>query len=210
MTLGVDFLTKISYIKQIDSMIHFNIWDTAGQEKYDSITKRYYKGADVAIIAFSITDRNSYLNIPKWYEKIINECGKIPIIITMTKIDLEKESEVSFKEAIDFAYAMKCELFTTSSKDNIKVNELFEKIALIFVKNKYFDEYYEEYSLSKSQSLYTFSNKSGSNSNSNDKALEDLDLIKNFKLKIMKKDNKDYKTNLKNKKNKINFLQCKI
>ena len=188
-------------------MIHFNIWDTAGQEIYDSITKRYYKGADVAIIAFSITDRNSYLNIPKWYEKIINECGKIPIIITMTKIDLEKESEVSFKEAIDFAYAMKCELFTTSSKDNIKVNELFEKIALIFVKNKYFDEYYEEYSLSKNQSLYTFSNKSLSNSNSNDKALDDLDLIKNFKLKIMKKENKNNKTNLKNKKN--NFLQCK-
>ena len=208
MTLGVDFLTKISYIKQIDSMIHFNIWDTAGQEKYDSLTKRYYKGADVAIIAFSITDRNSYLNIPKWYEKIINECGKIPIIITMTKIDLEKEGEVSFKEAIDFAYAMKCELFTTSSKDNIKVNELFEKIALIFVKNKYFDEYYEEYSLSKNQSLYTFSNKSV-NSNSNDKALEDLDLIKNFKLKIMKKENKNYKTNLKNK-TKNNFFQCKI
>ena len=208
MTLGVDFLTKISYIKQIDSMIHFNIWDTAGQEKYDSLTKRYYKGADVAIIAFSISDRNSYLNIPKWYEKIINECGKIPIIITMTKIDLEKEGEVSFKEAIDFAYAMKCELFTTSSKDNIKVNELFEKIALIFVKNKYFDEYYEEYSLSKNQSLYTFSNKS-INSNSNDKALEDLDLIKNFKLKIMKKENKNYKTNLKNK-TKNNFFQCKI
>ena len=208
MTLGVDFLTKISYIKQIDSMIHFNIWDTAGQEKYDSLTKRYYKGADVAIIAFSITDRNSYLNIPKWYEKIINECGKIPIIITMTKIDLEKEGEVSFKEAIDFAYAMKCELFTTSSKDNIKVNELFEKIALIFVKNKYFDEYYEEYSLSKNQSLYTFSNKS-INSNSNDKALEDLDLIKNFKLKIMKKENKNYKKNLKNK-TKNNFFQCKI
>jgi hypothetical protein len=126
----------------------------------------------------------------------------------MTKIDLEKEGEVSFKEAIDFAYAMKCELFTTSSKDNIKVNELFEKIALIFVKNKYFDEYYEEYSLSKNQSLYTFSNKS-INSNSNDKALEDLDLIKNFKLKIMKKENKNYKTNLKNK-TKNNFFQCKI
>jgi small GTP-binding protein len=215
MTLGVDFLTKIVYIKQIDKLIHFNIWDTAGQEIYDSITRRYYKGADIAIICFSITDRNSYLSVPKWCEKIINECGKIPILITMTKIDLENEREVSFKEAIDFSYAMKCELFSVSSKNNIKVNELFEKIALIHIKNKNFDEVYCEFSLSKNQSLYSFSNKTFSNYNyynvdngSVNRGLESLEQEKSFKLKILKKDyNKGKEFNLKNKKNGI---FCKI
>ena len=122
----------------------------------------------------------------------------------MTKIDLKNEFEVSFKEASDFAFAMKCELFSTSSKDNIKVKELFEKVALIFVKNKYFDEYYEEFSISKSQSLYSFSNKSINVSNS-DKGLDDLNQIKFFKLKIMKKDRKKNHSNLKNKKNLLKF-----
>ena len=119
------------------------------------------------------------------------------------------------KEAIDFSYAMKCELFSVSSKNNIKVNELFEKIALIHIKNKNFDEVYCEFSLSKNQSLYSFSNKTFSNYNyynadngSVNRGLESLEQEKSFKLKILKKDyNKGKEFNLKNKKN--GFL-CKI
>ena len=43
-TLGVDFLEKRTYVKSLGEEIVFHIWDTAGQEYYDTITKRYYTG----------------------------------------------------------------------------------------------------------------------------------------------------------------------
>lgn len=43
-TLGVDFLTKTVYERSVNAAIHYEIWDTAGQEYFDSITRRYYRG----------------------------------------------------------------------------------------------------------------------------------------------------------------------
>ena len=52
-TLGVDFLEKEMFVKSEGETVNFHIWDTAGQEEYDSLTKKYYRGARVCILAFS-------------------------------------------------------------------------------------------------------------------------------------------------------------
>ena len=74
-TLGVDFLTIKKYIKKLDKEIEYYIWDTAGQDYYNAITRRYYKGADAALIVFSINDKESFENVKSWHEKVIQECG---------------------------------------------------------------------------------------------------------------------------------------
>ena len=55
-TLGVDFLEKDKFIKDAGEEVKFHIWDTAGQEEYDSLTKKYYRGACACILAFSTVD----------------------------------------------------------------------------------------------------------------------------------------------------------
>ena len=102
-TLGVDFLNIKRYIKNIEKEIEFYIWDTAGQDYYNSITKRYYKGADAALIVFAINDKDSFDNIISWYDKIYQECDNIPIILVMSKIDLKHEAVVSDIEAENLA-----------------------------------------------------------------------------------------------------------
>jgi Ras-related protein Rab-23 len=133
-TLGVDFLIKKKYIKSIDREVEFMIWDTAGQECYDAITTRYYKGASGAMIVFSVTDKDSLNSVKKWKDKIRAECNAIPIVLIMNKIDLIHESMVTDKEAIDLAFELKVPLMKVSVKDNIMVNEVFDNLAIEFFK----------------------------------------------------------------------------
>ncbi len=133
-TLGVDFLMKKKYVKALDREVEFMIWDTAGQEYYDAITKRYYRGSSGALIVFSITDRQSFLDVKKWLDKLHGECGEIPTFLIQNKIDLIKDSQITDKEASDLAKQLGLNLFKVSVKDDISVNEVFENLAIDYFK----------------------------------------------------------------------------
>jgi Ras-related protein Rab-23 len=138
-TLGVDFLTRKKYIKTIDKTVEFMIWDTAGQEYYDAITKKYYRGANGALIVFSVGDRESFDNVDNWKEKVIGECGNIPIFLVMNKIDLLEGVVVSEKEATQKANSLQLKLYKVSVKDNIMVNDVFDNLAIdVFSKGNNF------------------------------------------------------------------------
>ncbi len=57
-TIGVDF--KIKNVSVYDKTIKLNIWDTAGQDRFKTITQAYYKGANGIVVVFDITDRVSF------------------------------------------------------------------------------------------------------------------------------------------------------
>ena len=71
-----------------------DIWDTAGQEEFDAITKAYYRGAQACVVAFSTTDRASFDAVKKWKRKVEDECGHIPMVLVQNKIDLLHEAQV--------------------------------------------------------------------------------------------------------------------
>ena len=129
-TLGVDFLNIKKYIKTIDQEIEFYIWDTAGQEIYNAITRRYYRGADACLIVFAINDRNSFNQVKIWHQKMIQECGNIPAALIMSKIDLKNEIKVTNEEAENLSKELKLKLFKVSSKEEIQVEECFEYLAI--------------------------------------------------------------------------------
>ena len=74
--------------------VRLMLWDTAGQEEFDAITKAYYRGAQACVIAFSTTDRASFDAVKKWKRKVEDECGHIPMVLVQNKIDLLHESQV--------------------------------------------------------------------------------------------------------------------
>lgn len=131
-TLGVDFLSTKRNI--MDNEIEFLIWDTAGQEYYDSITRRYYKGANAAIIVFAVDNLESFNSVEKWKDKITSECGKIPIYLVMNKIDLEnhivKQSDLEKK-----SQQIKVPYYTISVKENKNVEILFQNLAQDVIKS---------------------------------------------------------------------------
>ena len=128
-TLGVDFLNIKKYIKKIDQTIDFYIWDTAGQDHFNAITRRYYRGADACLIVFSINDKESFTQVKSWHKKMTTECGDIPTALVMSKIDLKSERKVSDEEAEKLAKELNIKLFYVSSKDGIMVEECFVYLA---------------------------------------------------------------------------------
>jgi GTP-binding nuclear protein Ran len=88
-TLGVD-VDPITFNTNYGSII-FNVWDTAGQEKYGFLCEGYYVGVDGAICMFDTTSNTSYRNLKGWITKIQNENknSNIPTIICGNKCDID-------------------------------------------------------------------------------------------------------------------------
>eukprot|EP01137_Pigoraptor_chileana_P000442 Opistho-2@36651 len=134
-TIGVDFLEK-----QLDhdgENVRLMLWDTAGQEEFDAITKAYYKDAHACVLAFSTTDRDSFEAVEKWKKKVEAECGKIPMVLIQNKIDLIDQAVMEPNEAEGLAKRIGVRFYRISVKDNLKVDDVFEYLVTTYLKNKH-------------------------------------------------------------------------
>lgn len=113
--------------------VSLNLWDTAGQEEYDSITRGYYKGAGAAIIAFSTTDRASFDAVRQWHQKVKDECGEIPMVLVQNKVDLISQATMTAQEAEDIARSLRLKLYRMCVKQNMNIQQVFEDVGGEFV-----------------------------------------------------------------------------
>lgn len=128
-TIGVDFLEKQLSLDD-GGEIRLMLWDTAGQEEFDAITKAYYRGAQACVLTFSTTDRNSFEAIEKWKFKVEEEVGNdIPVVLVQNKIDLLDEAVVDQEEADELAKKLKLRFYRTSVKEDLNVNDVFKYLA---------------------------------------------------------------------------------
>ena len=72
-TIGTTFSTKIIEIKEYNKKIKFELWDTAGQEKYKSLAKIFYRNADVCVFVYDITNKNSFNEIKNFWIKDVKD-----------------------------------------------------------------------------------------------------------------------------------------
>ncbi|XP_075411052.1 ras-related protein Rab-23 [Tenrec ecaudatus] len=126
-TIGVDFLER--QIQVNDEDVRLMLWDTAGQEEFDAITKAYYRGAQACVLVFSTTDRESFEAIPSWREKVVAEVGDVPTVLVQNKIDLLDDSRIKNEEAEALAKKLKLRFYRTSVKEDLNVNEVFKYLA---------------------------------------------------------------------------------
>lgn len=143
-TIGVDFLER--QIELDGEAVRLMLWDTAGQEEFDAITKAYYRGAQACVLAFSTTDRDSFEAAHSWKMKVEDECGEIPTVLVQNKIDLLDQSVVDPEEADLLARALGCKLLRTSVREDINVNAVFRHLAACCLAELHLQE--EEYALS--------------------------------------------------------------
>jgi Ras-related protein Rab-23 len=131
-TIGCDFSERRQFLlpsygnKRVDVMV----WDTAGQEEYRSLNHKYYDGAGCALLLFSITDKNSFLELPRWKNKVLELCGEVPMAIVQTKMDASDHAAITLEEVKECATKLKLRLFRISSMNGININEPFEYVAV--------------------------------------------------------------------------------
>jgi len=130
-TIGVDFLEKQLRINGEE--VRLMLWDTAGQEEFDAITKAYYRGAQACVVAFSTTDRASLDAVNKWKKKVEDECGQIPMVLVQNKIDLMHQSQVSNDEVERLSRDLGMRLYKTSVKEDLNVASVFQHLAENYV-----------------------------------------------------------------------------
>merc|ERR1719414_2808044 len=124
-TLGVevhplDFDTTYGKLK-------FNVWDTAGQEKFGGLRDGYYIQGECAIIMFDVTSRVTYKHVPNWHRDLVRVCEVIPIVLVGNKVDI-KERKVKAKQ-ITFHRKKNLQYYDISAKSNYNFEKPFLWLA---------------------------------------------------------------------------------
>ena len=130
-TIGVD--SQIKIIKINNELYKLFIWDTAGQEKYRSLPKKYYKNADGILLLFDVTKQESFNNVSNWIKEINENSNQnnqnLNIILIGNKIDIDnriiskENAEIKSKD-LNFKY------FEASCKYNINIFEVVSEIVI--------------------------------------------------------------------------------
>jgi len=105
----------------------FNVWDTAGQEKFGGLRDGYYIQGQCAIIMFDVTSRVTYKNAPNWHRDLIRVCDQIPIVLVGNKVDI-KDRKVKAK-AITFHRKKNLQYYDISAKSNYNFEKPFLYLA---------------------------------------------------------------------------------
>ena len=133
-TIGCEFMAK--NIKVNDRNVRVQIWDTAGQEAFRSITRSYYKSSTCAFIVYDITNKKSFQNIVSWLNECREMCFKdILICLVGNKTDLESKRVVSKEEGKKFADDNGLLFFETSAQDGTNREEMFTQATSTIVTN---------------------------------------------------------------------------
>ena len=128
-TLGVDYKHKKIKLKN-GKDVRLRIFDTAGQERFKSVSASFVKKADGVILIYDIGEKDSFEAVDNWI-KSIREIGKdkLPIILVGNKCDLSDDKrQVSLKEGQDKANEFNIPFYETSCKEGINIKEVFEKL----------------------------------------------------------------------------------
>ena len=180
-TTGATFASKTLYFEQYNKSICFEIWDTAGQEKFKSLTKVFYKDASIVILVYDITRKESFEQLKEYWIKEVKEQApkKIVIGIAANKIDLYEKEVIDEETGRTLAKDIGALFASISAKNRDGIEELFFEVG-----NCYLDPNY----------LYS------------DEALEEAERMKQMKVEATKiEENKEEgnnkgKTKIKNKK----------
>ena len=130
-TIGVEYKSKIFEV--YGNRVKATIWDTAGAERYRTITSNYYRGSHAIIFVYDVTERTSFENIEKFWLKEVKEyfpnTQEIIMLLVGNKIDNIYNRKVTEEEGEELARKHGMMFIETSAKEKIGVNEAFEEVV---------------------------------------------------------------------------------
>ena len=127
-SVGFEFYTKEKILSN-GKKYKINIYDTAGQEKYRSLSFNSIRNYDGVFLMYDITDFKSFDSISEWIKNIYEKKDEnFPLILIGNKCDLKDEREVSEEEGLETAEKYKTTYFETSAKEGINVEEAIDEL----------------------------------------------------------------------------------
>ena len=147
-SLSAQFISKTIEFHNLQKAIKFDIWDTAGQEKYRALAKIFYKDAKVICLVYDITDAKSFNEIKSyWYEMVKSHADpEVILAVVANKSDLYDKADIKNEEGEEFAKSIGALFQSTSAKSDTGITNLFDNIG-----QKYFNPDFDATSLDKQQ-----------------------------------------------------------
>ena len=132
-TSGMELKTTKIIIDK--TKIRVQLWDTAGQEKYRSVTKSLFNKVQGVLAIYDITSEDSFKNLKQWIKMVKEECSNMQLLMIGNKNDLENERIIRFEEADEYAKSQKMDYIETSSKTGDNINKAVETICKKIIEN---------------------------------------------------------------------------
>ena len=145
-TIGADFATKKITIDE--NQITFQIWDLAGQQRFEFVRATFYRGSHGIIMVFDVTNPTSFVNLREWSYEILQNLGNrnlpLPIVLLGNKSDLQTKQLISQDSISTFREELKLEFQSdsipflyTSALSGMNIEEAFEVLGhLLLSKQK--------------------------------------------------------------------------
>ncbi len=124
-TIGVNFF--IQEIDMGDMVLKLQIWDTAGQEQFGPLRRRYYVGAKGAVLVYDKSSSSTYRRLDYWIEEIKEGAGEVPIILVGNKSDLAEA--IGYEFGHQFASAHGLSFIEASAKSGMNASKVFTLLA---------------------------------------------------------------------------------
>jgi Rab-like protein 2 len=110
-----------------------SIWDTAGQDRFESIHTSFFYGAHAAILVFDATRKETYQHLEEWHSQLISQRGQIPVIVIVNKIDLAPGAN---KKQFQWPTSHNYPVHATSAAKGINVVRAFQEAIRLAWTNK--------------------------------------------------------------------------
>jgi len=131
-TIGVDFMYQKFKILDVEFTLH--IWDTAGQEQFKCVSRAYFRGASAVILAFDLGNPESLESAREWLEEVKREnSSNLLIFLVGTKSDMFHAVDNETGQRV--ASQINAEYWECSSKNDVNIRELYERIAVGLFEN---------------------------------------------------------------------------
>jgi small GTP-binding protein len=124
-TIGVDFQTKL--VELPERTVKLSIWDMAGQDRFQVIRAGFYRGSRAAALVFDVTSPESFANLERWRQEIIEVVPQQPFVVVGNKTDLERK--ISPEQGAAFAQSIQAAYVETSALSGTGVPDLFLTLA---------------------------------------------------------------------------------
>ena len=129
-TIGVDPYSQHVQLND-GTIVKLRIKDTAGQERFYSLSETYYKNVDCCLLVYAINSMKSFETVKNYYvPKIKENCkNNVKVILLGNKADLKDQRQVSLEEGRDLAVANEYMFMESSCKDNYNVSDAFTALV---------------------------------------------------------------------------------
>ena len=145
-TIGLENKVKTINIRGLKAKLQ--IWDTAGQEKFSSLTKGFFRNTDGILLVFDLTNNKSFNNIKKWINEVENNSDhKTKKILVGNKVDMKDNIQVSKDDIDNLCKKKKIKYIEVSGKNNINVNQAFETLVNLIIDKKSNEELIADYGI---------------------------------------------------------------